>query len=148
MDEVTGSLGALKEYVEKMELEVPHELKATPKRLTGFNKSISALTTQVINLEGFKLDILGDLLALPGSFTDLSSQIAKLKVLDAILDVMNKVALCLDKFDDAINSASNRVGPLDVRLTGQVVTSPAEEENMTRDAERQRNQTTVMQLFQ
>ncbi|GKA14928.1 hypothetical protein Tco_0694574 [Tanacetum coccineum] len=148
MDEVTGSLGALKEYVEKMELEVPHELKATPKRLTDFNKSISALTTQVINLEGFKLDIPGDLLALPGSFTDLSSQIAKLKVLDAILDVMNKVALCLDKFADAINSASNRVGPLDVRLTGQVVTSPAEEENMTRDAERQRNQPTVMQLFQ
>ncbi|GJS96474.1 hypothetical protein Tco_0803442 [Tanacetum coccineum] len=107
VDDVTNSIGALKEYVETMEMEVPTELKQIPERLTKFNNSISALTTRVANLEAFKLDIPTDMLALPGSFIDVVSQFEKLKVLDAIPDIMNMVTLCLDKFVDAISSASN-----------------------------------------
>ncbi|GJW29576.1 hypothetical protein Tco_0046451 [Tanacetum coccineum] len=52
-------------------------------------------------------------------------KVAKLKVLDAIPDIMNKVVASLDKFVDAISSASNRARPSSVPLIGQVVTPPS-----------------------
>ncbi|GKA11474.1 hypothetical protein Tco_0691020 [Tanacetum coccineum] len=81
--------------------------------------------TKVEKLEGFKLTLLVDLTALPGTLTNVSSQVAKLKVLDAIPDIMNKVVASLDKFVDAISSASNRARPSSFPLIGQVVTPPA-----------------------
>nr|GEU92496.1 hypothetical protein [Tanacetum cinerariifolium] len=95
-EDVTNSFGDLKEAVKKTELGVPNELTSSPERLAYFNKSISALTTRFPNLE------------------------EKLKVRDAIPAIMNRVALCLGKFTNAISSASQRVVPLGGPLAGQV----------------------------
>ncbi|GJR90846.1 hypothetical protein Tco_0214857 [Tanacetum coccineum] len=91
MDEVTKSLGALKEYVEKLEMEI-----------------------------------------------------AKLTVLDAFVDIMNKVALCLDKFADVISLASYKAKQSGGLSAGQVVTSPAEGEKTTKANERPSNQPIIL----
>nr|GEU65778.1 hypothetical protein [Tanacetum cinerariifolium] len=92
LDRVTKSLADPKDYVEKLKIEVTIDLKEIPDKLIEFNNSILALTTEVAKLEWFKLDIPPNLLASSGSFTNVSSQVAKLKVLDAIPDIMNMVA--------------------------------------------------------
>ncbi|GJY03584.1 hypothetical protein Tco_0369524 [Tanacetum coccineum] len=124
-----------------MEIDVLADLKGIPDKLVELQTSISTVKTRVTSLKCFKLDILADLLALPSSFTALSSQMAKLKVVDAIPDIMNKVAVSLDKFVDVISSASQKAETLSVPSASQVDTHPAEGKKNT-------NQETIIQLFQ
>ncbi|GKA51460.1 transposase, MuDR, MULE transposase domain protein [Tanacetum coccineum] len=70
-----------------------------------------------------------------------TSEMAKLKVVDAIPDIMNKVAVSLDKFVDVISSASQKAETLSVPSASQVDTHPAEGKKNT-------NQETIIQLFQ
>ncbi|GJZ18709.1 hypothetical protein Tco_0554832 [Tanacetum coccineum] len=68
MSVVTKIVGELKELMESLELDFPADLKEILTKLTEFATSLSALT----------------------------SRVAKLKVLDAIPDRMNKVVVALD----------------------------------------------------
>ncbi|GJZ18707.1 hypothetical protein Tco_0554830 [Tanacetum coccineum] len=65
---VTKIMGELKEFMESLELDFPPDLKEILTKLTEFTTSLSALT----------------------------SRVAKLKVLNAIPDRMNKVVVALD----------------------------------------------------
>ncbi|GJS89976.1 hypothetical protein Tco_0772612 [Tanacetum coccineum] len=55
---LNGTLGYLKEYVEKLEIDVPADLKGILDKLVELQTSISALTTRVPSLKGFKLKLL------------------------------------------------------------------------------------------
>nr|GEX35436.1 hypothetical protein [Tanacetum cinerariifolium] len=57
------------EYVEKLEIDVPADLKGIPDKLAELQTSISALTTRVTSLEGFKMNIPANLLALPNAIS-------------------------------------------------------------------------------
>ncbi|GJX81184.1 hypothetical protein Tco_0329333 [Tanacetum coccineum] len=80
-------------------------------------------------------DIPADLVALPGSHTDISSNVAKLKVLDAIPDNINTVSLCLDKFANAISSTSNRTISTGAPSAGPAVTPSTKGESINRHDE-------------
>nr|GEV65293.1 hypothetical protein [Tanacetum cinerariifolium] len=95
-EEIKKQKGYSKEYVKKLEIDVHVDLKGILDKLAKLQTS-SALTTRFTSLEGFKLDIPVDLLALPSSFINHSSQMEKLKVLDVISDIMGKVAAALDR---------------------------------------------------
>ncbi|GJW94939.1 hypothetical protein Tco_0174611 [Tanacetum coccineum] len=58
MDEFTKSLGALKKYVEELEMDFHKDLKEIPIWLIEFSNSLSTLTTSYSNLEGLKLELL------------------------------------------------------------------------------------------
>ncbi|GJT84622.1 hypothetical protein Tco_1066339 [Tanacetum coccineum] len=105
---------------------IPSELKELPTKFgqvietLGFKRtSISVLTTKVASLEGLKLDIQAELVALLAQVSSINSQLAKLKVLDAIPTILGKVVALLDRFADAVSSTSQRVGDLSVPLAGQ-----------------------------
>ncbi|GJU62095.1 hypothetical protein Tco_1243930 [Tanacetum coccineum] len=135
---------------------IPKSPPASPKtlqiryltnHLTDFTNSHSTLTSSVEKLEGFKLELLADLIALPGTLTNVSSYLEKFKVLDVIPDIMNKVDASLDRFTDEIPSTSKKAGTSGVPSVGQDVTQPVEGENVTRGVERPRNQS-IAELFQ
>ncbi|GJV08241.1 hypothetical protein Tco_1345897 [Tanacetum coccineum] len=74
---------------------IPTELKDLPRKFKAMNGTL-ALTTKVDNLEGSKLEIQVDLVALHGQVSSISSQLAKLKVLDAISTILYKVVAAMD----------------------------------------------------
>ncbi|GKB83425.1 hypothetical protein Tco_0950320 [Tanacetum coccineum] len=92
----------LKEYIEKLEIKVPTNMKEIPDKFVELQTTISALTTKVDKLEGSKLEILANLVALPSQVSSISSQVAKLKVLDAIPTIPGKVAAAINRFAHAI----------------------------------------------
>ncbi|GJY45366.1 hypothetical protein Tco_0434429 [Tanacetum coccineum] len=89
--------GDFKQYMEKLEIKVTSDLKVLPRKLEEFQFSISVLTSQVDALENIKLDILVRLLALPVNVSSINAQLTKLKVLDDIPSLLNKVAEALDR---------------------------------------------------
>nr|GEY07900.1 hypothetical protein [Tanacetum cinerariifolium] len=147
MDEFTKSLGDLKKYVKKVEMDFHKNLKEIPTKLIECSNSLSTLTTWVRNLEGFKLELPTDLLTMFDSFTNVSYQVANLKVLDDIPDIMNKVAASLDRFANEISSAFNRVETSGDPSARQVFTPLVEGENITKTNERIRTEPIVLQLF-
>ncbi|GKC72564.1 hypothetical protein Tco_1118447 [Tanacetum coccineum] len=110
VNEISGTLGDLKKYVEQLEIEVLGELKDLPNKLQDFQASISVLTTKVASLEGLKLYIPARLLPLPGQVSSISSQLTKLRVLDAIPSMLGKVVAAMDRFAKAIDPASQKAG--------------------------------------
>ncbi|GKB49563.1 hypothetical protein Tco_0900316 [Tanacetum coccineum] len=75
---------------------IPTELKDLPRKFKAMNETL-ALTTKVDNLEGSKLEIQVDLVALHGQVSSISSQLAKLNVLDAISTILDKVVAAMDR---------------------------------------------------
>ncbi|GJY10570.1 hypothetical protein Tco_0378755 [Tanacetum coccineum] len=63
----------LKEYIEKLEIKVPTNMKEIPDKFVELQTTISALTTKVDKLEGSKLEILANLVALPGQVSSINS---------------------------------------------------------------------------
>nr|GEW22798.1 hypothetical protein [Tanacetum cinerariifolium] len=102
-----------------------------PTKLNEFTNVLSALTSKIKELEGFRVELLTDLLALPCHLCNITSQVSKLKVLDSISGIMNKVATSLERFANAISSASQRDESSGVLLVGQAATRPAEREKNT-----------------
>ncbi|GJU60006.1 hypothetical protein Tco_1237772 [Tanacetum coccineum] len=82
----------VQQLTELMNLQVdfPADILEIPTKLNEFTNTLSALTSKIKKLEGFKLELLDDLLAFPGHLSNITSRAAKLKVLDSITDIMNK----------------------------------------------------------
>ncbi|GKF06375.1 hypothetical protein Tco_0037043, partial [Tanacetum coccineum] len=118
------TLGYLKEYVEKLEIEVPTNLKRIPDKFDELQTNISALTTKVDKLERSKSKIPSDLVALPGQVSSISSYLAKLKVLDELPNILSKVVAAMDRFAHVISSTSQRAGDTSVPSAGQAVPRP------------------------
>ncbi|GKC62780.1 hypothetical protein Tco_1095378, partial [Tanacetum coccineum] len=67
----------------------------------------------------------------PPSPSQVSSVQAKIKTLDALLSLLNKVTTALDRFVKAIEDASQQAGDKSVPSAGQAGTHPAEGEKNT-----------------
>ncbi|GKC72518.1 hypothetical protein Tco_1118401 [Tanacetum coccineum] len=68
--ELTGELKGLKKHVHELEIELPRDLKDIPNKLETFTSTVKSLTTQV----------------------------AKIKTLDALPSLLSKVTEALNKF--------------------------------------------------
>ncbi|GJS91786.1 hypothetical protein Tco_0774422 [Tanacetum coccineum] len=94
-----------------MEIELPGDLKEIPTKLEKFSSTVSSLTTQ-----------------------------SKIKTLDAIPILFNKLTEALDRFAQAVQDASQKAGDQGVPSAVQAGTHPAEGEKNTR-------QVTITHLF-
>ncbi|GKB98214.1 hypothetical protein Tco_0984351 [Tanacetum coccineum] len=116
---------------------LPTELKELPFKFNEVTGELRDLNKYVHELE---IDLLGDLKEIPTKLEKLSSIIlissiqAKIKTLDALISLLNKVTEALDKFAHAIKVASHKAGDHSVPLAGQASTHPAEGEKNTRQA--------------
>ncbi|GJV93764.1 hypothetical protein Tco_1541577 [Tanacetum coccineum] len=129
INELTEFVDALKKYVQNLQMDFPTNILEISNKLSEFTKALSALTTKVEKLKGFKREILADLIALPDKFSNIIAQVAKLKVLDAILDILNKVVVSLDILVDVISSTSHKA------QTSKGIVDDEEETNSDLDIE-------------
>ncbi|GKD02114.1 hypothetical protein Tco_1177088 [Tanacetum coccineum] len=141
VNDINGAVGDLKQYMKKLEIEVPSYLKTLPDKLEEFETSILTLTTKVASLGDFRLEIPAGLLALLGKVSSIHAHLIKLKVLDALPSLLDKVDATMHMFAKAINSTSQKDGDNSVPSAGQADTHPTEGEKNTR-------QPTSTQLFQ
>ncbi|GKC38858.1 hypothetical protein Tco_1051242 [Tanacetum coccineum] len=91
-----------------MQVDFPAYILEILTKLNEFTNALSALTSKIEKLEGFKLELLVDLHSLPSHLSNVTSQVVNLKVLDVITNIMNKVTASLERFADDISSASQR----------------------------------------
>ncbi|GJU71367.1 hypothetical protein Tco_1262772 [Tanacetum coccineum] len=120
------------------QLLLPEDLKEITNKLETFTSTVSNLTSQVAELKTLQWELSIELRALP---SQVSSVHAKIKTLDALPSLPNKVTDTLNRFAHILENASPKAGDKSVPLAGQAGTSPAEREKNT-------NQATISQLFQ
>ncbi|GJU02639.1 retrovirus-related pol polyprotein from transposon TNT 1-94 [Tanacetum coccineum] len=89
--DIFEELKDLKKYVHELEIELPVDLKEIPTKLEEFNSTVSSLTKQVAELKNLKLKISAVLLALPGQVSSITAQLSKLKTLNALPSLLNRV---------------------------------------------------------
>nr|GEU82777.1 hypothetical protein [Tanacetum cinerariifolium] len=97
VDDIFRELKDLKKYVYELEIKLLGDLKENPTKLEEPNSIISSLTKQVAKLKNLKLEIQAGLLALPGQVSSITAQLSKLKTLDALLSLLNRVTKALDR---------------------------------------------------
>ncbi|GJR85311.1 hypothetical protein Tco_0209322 [Tanacetum coccineum] len=96
---------------------------------------------EVAELNKLKLEVPAGLLVLPGQVSSIIAQLTKLKTLDTLPSLLNKVTNALNRFAQVIESALQTTGEKSVPLVCQAGFHPAEGENNTR-------QSTIIQLLQ
>ncbi|GKC05541.1 hypothetical protein Tco_0997151 [Tanacetum coccineum] len=114
MTQFIENVGKLRELIEGLELDFPVDPKGIPTKLDELTNNISTLTLRFDKLEGIKLYLLTDLVALLGSISKITKQILRIKILDVIPDVINKVVFALDKLYDVVSSIFNKRGSSDM----------------------------------
>ncbi|GJR27846.1 hypothetical protein Tco_1104078 [Tanacetum coccineum] len=108
---------------------LPTELKELPSKFNELTKEVKGLKKQVNNLE---IKLPGDLKEIPNKLEDFTKTVtiktvqAKLKTLDALPSLLNKVTNALNQFAHAIASKKNE--DEGVPSAGQAGTKPAEGE--------------------
>ncbi|GKB48030.1 hypothetical protein Tco_0898783 [Tanacetum coccineum] len=135
-NDLTEKVKGLKNQVHNLEIELPGDLKEIPPKLEDFTKTVTSLTSQVAELKTLQWELPAEFLAVPSQVEMVQ---AKLKTLDALPSLLNKVTNALNQFAQAITSKKTRGDS--VPSAGQAGTQPAEGEKNT-------NQATISQLFQ
>ncbi|GKC00634.1 hypothetical protein Tco_0986770 [Tanacetum coccineum] len=115
----------LKKHVQDMEIELPRDLKEIPTKLETFTSTISCLSSQVVELKNIQWELPAEFQALP---SQVSSFQEKLKTLDSLPSLLNKVIDTLNKFSTMVEHASGATTK-DVPSAGQATASLAEREN-------------------
>ncbi|GJR88874.1 hypothetical protein Tco_0212885 [Tanacetum coccineum] len=116
---------------------IPTKLKEPPSK---FNEIIG-LAKQVPELKKQKLEVRAGLLTSPRKVSSITAYLFKLKTLDSLTSLLNKVTEALNMFAQAIEYASQTTCDTSVPSVGQASTHPAEGEKNTKQA-------TITQLFQ
>ncbi|GJW26417.1 zinc finger, CCHC-type containing protein [Tanacetum coccineum] len=101
--ELFGDIKELKNHVQKIEIELPRDLKEIPTKLETFTSTISSLSSQVAELKNIQWDLLAEFQALP---SQVSSVQEKLKTLDSLPSLLNKVTNTLNMFATIVENAS------------------------------------------
>ncbi|GKC35942.1 hypothetical protein Tco_1048326 [Tanacetum coccineum] len=115
VNEINETLGDLKKYVEELEIEVA-------------------------TLKNIKLDFPARLLALPEQVSSFNVQFSRLKILDVIPSLLNKLTEAPNMFANAIESTSQKAGVAGVAIVagvpsvGRANSHPAEGEKYTNQA--------------
>ncbi|GJY92147.1 hypothetical protein Tco_0507929 [Tanacetum coccineum] len=122
----------LKKHVQDTEIELLGDLKEILTKLETFTSTISSLSSQVVELKNIQWELPAEFQALP---SQVSSVQEKLKTLDSLPSLLNKVTDTLNMFatmmENTLGAARNNVP-----LAGQAYASPVEgEKNTTKDAE-------------
>ncbi|GJZ76046.1 hypothetical protein Tco_0640511 [Tanacetum coccineum] len=111
------------------------KLKDLPSKFNKLTEEVKGLKKQVHELE---IELLGDWKEIPSKLEDFTKTVtiemvqAKLKTLDALPSLLNKVTNALNQFAQAI--ASKKTGDTSVPSAGQAGTQPAEGEKNTNQA--------------
>ncbi|GJZ94942.1 hypothetical protein Tco_0667145, partial [Tanacetum coccineum] len=114
---------------------LPTKLKDLPSKFNELTEEIKGLKKQVHELE---IELPGDLKEIPSNLEDFTKTVtiemvqAKLKSLDALPSLLNKVTNALNQFAQTI--VSKKTGDTSVPSIGQAGTQPAEEEKNTNQA--------------
>ncbi|GKF18668.1 hypothetical protein Tco_0063586, partial [Tanacetum coccineum] len=135
-NDLTEEVKGLKNKVHNLEIKLPGDLKEIPPKLEDFPKTVTSLTSQVAKLKTLQWELPVEFLVVPSQVKRVQ---AKLKTLDALPSLLNKVINALNQFAQAITSKKTRSDS--VPLAGQAGTQPVEREKNT-------NQATISQLFQ
>ncbi|GJX66204.1 hypothetical protein Tco_0300547 [Tanacetum coccineum] len=98
---------------------IPTELKELPSKIIDINEAVGEIKKYVEELE---VEIPGDLKELPRKL-----KLSKLKVLDVLPILLNKVTEALDMFASVIESSSQKAGDIKVPSIGQAGTHPGEQ---------------------
>ncbi|GJW45764.1 hypothetical protein Tco_0077410 [Tanacetum coccineum] len=107
-----------------MKIKLPGDSKEIPTKLEDFRKTVTSLTSQVTELKTLQWELPADLLYVP---TQVEMVQAKLKTLDALPSLLNKVTNDLNQFAQAI--ASKKTEDTSIPSAGQASTQPAKEKN-------------------
>ncbi|GJR07197.1 hypothetical protein Tco_0530181 [Tanacetum coccineum] len=116
---LSGEIKELKQHIKDMEIELPGDLKEIPSKLKTFTSTISSLSCQVAELKNIQWELAAKFLDLPH---------LKLKTLDSLLDLLNKVTNTLNKFATLVENASGAT-TMGVPSADKATASPAEGEN-------------------
>nr|GEV49319.1 hypothetical protein [Tanacetum cinerariifolium] len=101
------------------------------------DSTVLNLTTQVAELKTLQWELPDEFLSVP---CQVSSVQAKIKTLDVLPSLLNKVTEALDRFEQAVEHASQKAGDQGVPSAGQTGTHPVKGEKNTKQA-------TITQLF-
>nr|GEV18381.1 hypothetical protein [Tanacetum cinerariifolium] len=133
---LSGEVKELKKHVKEMEFELPEDLKELPTKLDTFTSTVSSPTFHVAELKTLQWKLPADFLALP---SQVSSVQAKLKTLDALTSLLNKVTDNLNMFAHIMEIASPKAGDTNVPSTGK---ADAEKANLKKQPTPKTPQTT------
>ncbi|GKC81623.1 hypothetical protein Tco_1137340 [Tanacetum coccineum] len=103
-NELIEEVKGLKKQVHELEIELLGDLKEIPTKLEDFTKTITSLTSQVTKLKTLQWELLAEFLSVP---TQVEMVQSKLKTLDALPSLLNKVNNALNQFAQAITSKKN-----------------------------------------
>ncbi|GJT86683.1 retrovirus-related pol polyprotein from transposon TNT 1-94 [Tanacetum coccineum] len=120
----------LKKHVKGMEIWLLGDLKEIPTKLENFTSIISSLTSEVAEVKNIQWE-------LPIEFLDLPSQVSlvqeKLKTLDSLPSLLNKVTDVLSRFATVVENASGDARN-NVPSAGKATALPTEGEKNTNPA--------------
>ncbi|GJY71081.1 hypothetical protein Tco_0474784, partial [Tanacetum coccineum] len=131
LNELIKEVKGLKKQVHELEIELSRDLKEIPSKLDDFTKTVTSLTSQVAELKTLQWELPAEFLSVP---TQVKKVQAKLKTLDVVPSLLNKVTNALNQFAQAI--ASKKTKDTCIPLAGKPGTQPVEGEKYT-------NQTTI-----
>nr|GEW02498.1 hypothetical protein [Tanacetum cinerariifolium] len=97
-----------------------------------FTSTVFGLTSQVAELKTLQWELLAEFIGLP---SQISSVQKKIKTLDALPSLLNKVTYALNKFATSVENASSKAIDNSVPSADQAGASPAEGENNTKDTD-------------
>ncbi|GJZ11296.1 hypothetical protein Tco_0546055 [Tanacetum coccineum] len=118
-----GELKELNKYVEKLEVELPGDLKEIPSKIEKFTSTVSSLTTQVAELKTLQWELPAEFLYLPDHVSSIQD---KIKILDALPSLLQKVTEALNRFSQVLELASKKTEDHGVPSAGQARTHPTE----------------------
>ncbi|GJU82201.1 hypothetical protein Tco_1284566 [Tanacetum coccineum] len=129
--ELFGEIKEIKNHVKDMEkIELPGDLKEIPTKLENFTSNISSLTPEVAELKNIKWELLAEFLDLPSQVSFVQE---KLKTLDSLPSLLNKVTDTLNRFAIVVENASG-VARNNVPLADKAIASPTKGEKNTNPA--------------
>ncbi|GJT13290.1 hypothetical protein Tco_0860332 [Tanacetum coccineum] len=114
----------LKQHIKDMEIKLPGDLKEIPSKLETFTSTISSLSSQVAELKNIQWELPAEFLDLPHL---VSSVQEKLKTLDSLPGLLNKVTNTLTRFATLVENASGDT-TTGVPSADKATASPAEGE--------------------
>ncbi|GJR79471.1 hypothetical protein Tco_0150256 [Tanacetum coccineum] len=101
--ELSREIKEQKKHVQDMEIELPVDLKEISTKLETFTSTIFSLSSQVTKLKKFQWEPPTEFLDFPSKISSIQ---AKLKTLDSLPSLLNKVTKTLNMFASMVENAS------------------------------------------
>ncbi|GJV52862.1 hypothetical protein Tco_1448603 [Tanacetum coccineum] len=124
--ELFREIKKLKQHIKDMEIELPGDLKEVLLKLETFTSTISSLSSLVAELKNIQWELPAEFLDLPNL---VSSVQEKLKTLDSLPGLLNKVTNTLNIFSTLVRNISGATAT-GVPLADKETASPAEGRRM------------------